>query len=323
MITRQDSLIKEVKKFMNSTYEEAEKIVEKAVVGGEINSESEFEIWLEEKFKPNVVFIDEAGYASMCIDALKILKGTAATDYGSSRQRDFGQMWADMTRGYLAEYAFSKFLKEKFNIESKLGHEKGKLEDFLPMDIHKVKIEGETVFRVPKIKIGIKGTKFNGIWFDIPGNQFKHSDIHVLVKVGTGRDHLFAYFKHISIFKDKILQKGIESGLLTSEEASELYNHLPGFQPITAYVVGFAVSQFNYDNFSYGGKMGRINYKITTWNGPIKRGDLEEIKIREKVIGKVQFESIGEFAHESGYLFNTGVLLWRKSDWKKYVIKNL
>ena len=29
----------------------------------------------------NTVFIDETGYSKMCIDALKILKTTAATDY--------------------------------------------------------------------------------------------------------------------------------------------------------------------------------------------------------------------------------------------------
>jgi hypothetical protein len=71
---------------------EAETIIKKAEAGKEFSNDSELETWLNERFLPNVVFIDETGYAKMCIDALKILKSTAATDYGSSRQRDMGQL---------------------------------------------------------------------------------------------------------------------------------------------------------------------------------------------------------------------------------------
>ncbi|OGC21450.1 hypothetical protein A2291_05975 [candidate division WOR-1 bacterium RIFOXYB2_FULL_42_35] len=175
---------------------ESAKILEKALIGGEITDKMPAEQWLEERFLPNCVVIDEEGYSKMCIDALKILGTTAATDYGGSRQRDLGQLWADMTRGYLGELAFSLFLKNKWNIESELGHEVGAIEDFLPTDIHLVSKKGE-ISRPPKINIGIKTIKWNGIWLDIPGDQFSHSDVHVVVKVGTGRDHLFAFFKKI------------------------------------------------------------------------------------------------------------------------------
>jgi len=95
------------------TKEDAIKLFEKAIEGGEISKGTKIETWLEERFLPNIVTIDKDGYAKMCVDALKILGGTAATDYGSSRQRDMGQLWADMTRGYLGEYAFIRFLYEK------------------------------------------------------------------------------------------------------------------------------------------------------------------------------------------------------------------
>ena len=61
------------------------------------------------------------------------------------------------------------------------------------MDIHKIR-RGEGEFHAPKYNIGVKTTKWKGIWLDIPGDQFNHSDIHVLVKIGGGRDHLFAFF---------------------------------------------------------------------------------------------------------------------------------
>lgn len=229
-----------------------------------------------------------------------------------------------MTRGYLAEYAFMLFLQKNWNIEAELGHEKGDLKDYLPSDIHKIKKNSEPL-REPKIKIGIKGTKWNGIWFDIPGAQFNHSDIHILVKVGTNRDHLFAYFKHISVFKDKILKKGIELGAINQQEADSLFDSLPLFQPIPAYIAGFVVKNKEYKPLSYTGKKGRKNYNIESWNGEIKSGDLQKIKEKEKLStnGKIKFEGIGDFSHENGYLFNVGNLFWKKEDWEKFVINFL
>ncbi len=304
--------------------EESEVILKKAEAGKEFTNDNELEIWLNERFLPNVVFIDETGYAKMCIDALKILKSTAVTDYGSSRQRDMGQLWADMTRGYLAEYALIIFLQNNWSIQAELGHEIGELKDYLPSDIHKIKIDNEPI-RDPKIKIGIKGTKWNGIWFEIPSAQFNHSDIHILVKVGTNRDHLFAYFKHISVFKDKVLKRGIELGALNQAEADLLFDNLPLFQPIPAYISGFAITNTEYKELSYTGKKGRLHYNIESWRGEIKSGDLQRIKELENIstAGKVKFEGIGDFSHENGYLFNVGNLLWKREDWEKYVIKQL
>jgi hypothetical protein len=229
-----------------------------------------------------------------------------------------------MTRGYLAEYALILFLQKNWNIQAELGHEIGELQDYLPSDIHKIKIDNEPL-RDPKIKIGIKGTKWNGIWFDIPGAQFNHSDIHILVKVGTNRDHLFAYFKHISVFKDKVLKRGIELGALNQVEADLLFDNLPLFQPIPAYISGFALKNSEYNELSYSGKKGRKNYNIETWCGEIKSGDLQRIKELENITiaGKVKFEGIGQFAHDNGYLFNVGNLLWKRDDWEKYVIDQL
>lgn len=293
---------------------EAENIIEKAITGGEINSEVTLDDWINKRFLPNLVFIDEKGYSLMCIDALKILSKTAPTDYGSSRQRDLGHLWADMTRGYLGEYAFSLFLKNRWGITAKLGHEVGELKDYLPMDIHQIK-EPQAEYRSPRLKIGIKAVKWNGIWFDISGDQFNHSDIHVLVKVGTGRDHLFAFFKKISVFKDKILKVGQEVGSLSEEEAEKLYQDLPSFTQISAYICGFVPKDAEYNNLSYTGSKGRLHYTIKSWNGPINPGDLGRIKEKEGVAGNVKFEGIGKFAHDKGYLFNTGSLLWKEEDW--------
>lgn len=309
-----------VAKYLKVSTKDAANIILKAIIGGEIENiiESEIQDWVDNRLIPNTVFINFDGYTKMCVDALKILLITAATDYGGSRQRDLGQLWADMTRGYLGEYAFKLFLKKNWNLTIKLGHESGKFQEYLPSDIEKV-LESNNNWRKPKILISVKTTKFNGIWLDIPGDQFNHSDIHTLIKVAAGRDHLFAYLKDLSVFKDKVLKSGIERGSLTEEQADELFNQLPDFSQIPAYVCGFVRKADTFSQLSYRGKKGLKNYTIDKWNGPIESGDLDQIKTDENVTGSVKFEGIGRFAHEKGYLFNTGQLKWTKADWDTVV----
>lgn len=308
----------EIANKLNITIKDAQKIVEKAKLGGEISTT--LENWLSERFLPNCVFIDEDGYTKMCINALKILDKTAASDYGSSRQRDFGQLWADMTRGYLGEYAVKLFLKQNWGIDVRLGHEEGDIQEFLPTDIHQIKSDGQP-YRPVKLNVSIKTSKWNGIWLDIPGDQFNHSDIHVFVKVGTGRDHLFAFFKHISVFKDKILKRGEAVGSLTPSESLLLFDNLPVFSDIPAYICGFVRKDVDYQPLPYRGKLGKKHYTIHGWNGAINPTDLQTIKQIENVPNDVKFAGIGRFSHNKGYLFNTGNLLWEKADWDEVIAK--
>ena len=291
-------------------------LISKAITGGEIVESSGTAIseWIEKRLKPNAVLIDLRGYTTMCVDALKIATSTAPTDYGSSRQRDLGQLWADLTRGYLGEYAFKLFLQNNWSIEIALGHEKGKLVEYLANDIAQVRDRSGN-WRVPLKSVSIKTTKINGVWLDIPGDQFSHSQIHALVKVAAGRDHLFGFFKYLSVFKDKVLASGVSAGNLTGQEADALFKKLPDFREIPAFICGFVKRDVEYAELSYRGKPGSKNYTITSWNGPISPGDLDKIKTVERVAGKVSFEGIGEFAHEKGFLFNTGSLRWTREEW--------
>jgi hypothetical protein len=309
------NIIKDIQNFLGVTEKEGGMILEKVLVGGECSKDTQ-EDWLKARFKANCIFIDTTEYAQMCVNALKSLWKTAATDFGSSRQRDMGQLWADTTRGYLGEVAFRKFLKQKFNIESDLDHEEGELKDFLASDLKVVKTSSDKNFRKPNLNISIKTTKWNGVWLDIPGNQFSHSDIFVLVKVGVSRDHLFAFFKEISVFKDKILKKGVEVGSLNEQQAQKIYDELPSFKNVPAYICGFVEKDTVYKDLPYGGKKGRKNYTIESWNGRLNDDDMQKIKEIEGVSGSIKFQGIGDFSH-NGYVFNTGNFKWKEEDWKR------
>lgn len=304
-------------------FEQASVLLEKAMISGEISDVSGSGIfeWIKNRFEPNMFRIGEEEYLHISINALKIQHLIAGTDYGSSRQRDFGQKWSDTIRGYIGEFGFKKVLMARWGIDCSLGHEEGPLEEFLPMDIHKVKKPGEVSYRDPRIRISIKTAKFNGIWFDIPGDQFSHSEIHALTKIGVETDHLFGFFKSISVFRDKILKKGTESHLISQMEADKIFTKLPVFAPIIGYTAGFAVRDRDYSRLNYSGKKGRINFKITGWNGHYNPSDLDDIKRYEGISGKVTFEGIGEFTPHERYLFNSGSLFWKEEDWNKVIDK--
>ncbi|MFO8057566.1 MAG: hypothetical protein R6V10_09735, partial [bacterium] len=301
--------------------EESEKILEKAFIGGEMCCEQSgnlsLENWFNRRFLPCLVAIDYKEYAKMCISALRIVQRTAGTDYGTSRQRDLGQLWADMTRGYLGEIALKKFIYNRWSTDIELGHDPGDIQDYLPQDIHRVKKPSEG-WRRPRLLVSVKTTKWNGIWLDIPGDQFHHSSVHVLVKIGVGQDHLFAFFKEVSVFRDKILKIGEEIGSLTEEESSELFEALPSFRPVPAYLCGFIRSDIPFEPLCYGGKKGTKHYKITAWRGPYEVGDEDRIKECEGIHGNVSFQGIERFSKQNRYLFNTGNLLWRDEEWEDF-----
>lgn len=305
------------------SFELASDLIEKSIVGGEIKdfSEREIALWMKERFEPNMFRIEEEEYLRLMINALRIQDRIAATDFGSSRQRDLGQSWSDTIRGYLGEMGFRKVMQKRWGIECSLGHREGELKDYLPMDVHKVKGPGDRTLRDPKIKISIKTVKFNGIWFDIPGDQFRHSDIYAQVKIGVETNHLFGFFKSISVFKDKILRKGIDSKVISEGEANEIFEKLPVFAPIIGYVSGFVERKSDYPKLQYDGKKGRKHFTVTAWSGPYKPSDVAEVKKKEGISGNVKFEGIQSFSSQDRYLFNCGNLLWKKEDWEKAIGK--
>lgn len=280
--------------------------------------------WVDNRLKPNLFRIDDDWYARMCIDALKTIQTTTPSDYWSSRQRDMLQIWWDTIRWYLAEYAVLLFFKTNWGIDVRLWHEQGNLEDYLNTDIYSYRIKKWESFKKPLINIWIKWTKFNWIWLDMPGNQFSHSHIQILVKVWVSRDHLLAYLNHINVFKDNLFKKWIELWITDKTEVDDICWKLPKFSSIFAYIAGFVVTwEEKYMELDYKGKKWRKNYEITSWNWPFnKEKDLEIIKKKESVDWKIKFLWVGEFAH-SGYLFNAWKLLWKKEDWERYIIEKL
>jgi len=204
---------------------------------GSLEIENDFESWFE-RFKYQFLWLDRDDYSRALVRALWLAPRFAGTDFGGSRQRDLGQVWTDTARGFLGEIALSKFLQKRFGIETKLDISRGDLTEFLPTDIAEVKKPGED-WKKPRINLSVKTTKFNGRWLDLPGAQFDHSDVFVLVKIGILRQHFLAFLKAISFLKDKLFVKAKNLGELDDDEAKELWDEIPEFEPLPTYISGF------------------------------------------------------------------------------------
>lgn len=234
-----DSEINSILKEKISDEDSFKRLARQLLRGAEESSEIEgsFEDWLQ-RFKYQFLWLDKDDYSRALIRALWLAPRFAGTDFGSSRQRDMGQVWTDTARGFLGEIALSKFLQERFGVETRLDTSRGELTEFLPTDIAEMKMPDKE-WRKPKLKISIKTTKFNGRWLDLPGAQFEHSDVFVLVKLGILRQHFLAFLKAISFLKDKLFVKAKDLGELDDDNAKELWDEIPEFEPIPTYIAGF------------------------------------------------------------------------------------
>ena len=307
-----------ISELLNITSDKAEKFYQKSKLAKEFSNTEESDEWFDKRLKKQIIFLSSSDYEESCLTSLKALSNFAGTDFGSSRQRDFNQKWADTTRGYLGEKAFQKFIFDKAKIKSELAHKKGQLSEFINTDIAKIKKPKEKSYKEPKKNIGIKTTKFNGMWLDIPGRQFQRSDYHILVKVFLKTNHIFSFFKKISVFKDKLLKRAVQEGYFETKEADHFFNTIPDLDKIPAYIVGFVQSaNFQSNDYEYKGIRGPKHYTICAWKGRYKKDFLDDIKQKENVKEDVKFAGINKFSHDDAYIFNTGNLSWRDSDWKR------
>jgi hypothetical protein len=306
-----------------------EDLCEGAVRGLDVDQLGGLDRWIDWLNWSSVV-LDDNDYLKVALHALRLAPRVVATDYGTARQRDLGQLWADAIRGFLGEVAFAKWLREKYGLAVELDYSRGPLEEFLPSDIKSV--EG----RQPGIKISIKTTKLNGIWLDIPGAQIEHSDVYVLVRVGVTREHLIAFFKKISVIRDKLMKIARERGLLSEEELSEIWNSVPEFSPLPAYVAGFLdkseISEHIKNKYSIIEADGTvkvskivINKYMGYWHSgeDIYAKNLREyLKRKGKSVKdnmKIEFEGIGEFSRALHFIASSGLLKKRREDWDSIV----
>jgi hypothetical protein len=259
--------------------------------------------WFDERLMPNTIVLSIDDYKRALFRAFKLITTAdiAKTDFGSSRQRDFGQMWTDFTRGFLGEIGIEKFFNNKLNLEIELEEsEVGDVEKYLPTDIIKVK-EGE-IFREVKTNISIKTSKLKSMWLDI-GTQLAHSDAFIFIKIGLTTDHLVSFMKDNG-FIDKIIEMGKELNEIqdVEETKKEIFSKVENTRALPAYISGFALKKDMEE--------GILNIHVTPKNKTIIGGI--GLYDNKQMANKV--EGLGDISPPK-YMASIGSLRWSISDW--------
>jgi len=297
--------------------------------GSEINA---FNNWLQNRFLPQLIWLDKDDYTRAITRALPQALKMTASDFGSSRQRDLGQLWTDTARGFMGEIAVKKFLEEKFNtiVEPDISTDKT-IDEYISTDIKSVsKILGvNMVSRPPHQKISIKTGKFNARWLDeYSAKKAQNIDIFIFVRIGTGRDHFIAFLKSISFLGTKLFPEAERLGELNAETKESLWNSIPTFQGIPAYISGFLLRKnLKLPIHSIKAKLsGKNNKKIVILEG-VGEFSLNTLHQHPQIVSidpkgelKIVIDGLDREIDNNPHFFaNTGSLGWGVNSWRSII----
>ncbi|HLC43762.1 MAG TPA: hypothetical protein VJK08_01365 [Patescibacteria group bacterium] len=226
--------------------------------------------WLDD-FRWRTIELNIADY-QLCLDfaLAQHFRGYVVSDWGTARQREFGQKLTNWIKGQLAEVAVKKFFKNEFDVEIELDFRI--YDEIVPQDVIGVVEKRKT--RTPKIGIGIKASKPKSAYLVLGENEIsikeRRSDYYIYCRPDIPDDHLLRLTRnevikavkdepHFPIYKDKI----------------------PHFTPIKCEVVGFcsidqlekvsSIEGQTFDGNRYVRKSGMLSRSRKDWESLLKR----------------------------------------------------
>jgi hypothetical protein len=183
----------------------------------------------QNSYKWRTVELNIADYA-LCLDfaLAQHFRGYVLSDWGTARQREFGQKITNWVKGQLAEVAVKKFFELKFNVSIELDfriHDK-----IVPQDIVGVFKNGKK--RKPKIGVGIKSSKPKSAFLVLGENEVlladRRSDYYIFCRPNMPDDHL------LRLTRDRIIE------VINNEQHYPLYkDDIPQFENIFCEVAGY------------------------------------------------------------------------------------
>ena len=142
------------------------------------------------------VELDIDDYA-LCLDfaLAQHFRNYVQSDFGTGRQREFGQKITNWVKGQLGEVAAKEFLKREFGIIVELDFDIR--DDIVLQDITGIEEDGK--MRTPKIGIGIKSSKPKSAFLVLGENEIRikerRSDIYIYCRPNIPDDHLLRLAK--------------------------------------------------------------------------------------------------------------------------------
>lgn len=209
---------------------------------------------------------------TLCLDfaLAQHFRGYVLSDWGTARQREFGQKITNWIKGQLGEVAVKKFFKKEFGLEIELDF--NIYTGIVPQDIIGIFVNGK--MRKPKIGVGIKSSKPKSAFLVLGENEIRlperRSDVYIYCRPDIPDDHLLRLTKDLIIkaVKDK-------------PHFSKYKNQLPDFNNIPCEIVGwcghdeleevFGIPGLEFDNGTrFVKKSGSLHRSKEEWKKLIK-----------------------------------------------------
>lgn len=190
--------------------------------------EDELRQWREDH-KWRTIELNFEDYA-LCLDfaLAQHFRGYVLSDWGTARQREFGQKITNWIKGQLGEVAVKKFLKKEFGLEVELDFDI--YTNIVPQDI--IGVFENRKMRKPKIGIGIKSSKPKSAYLVLSGNEIKlaerRSDVYIYCRPDIPDDHL------LRLTKDQVIK-----AVKDKPHFSKYKDLLPDFHNIPCEIVGW------------------------------------------------------------------------------------
>lgn len=134
---------------------------------------------------------------ALCLDfaLAQHFRGYVISDWGTGRQREFGQKITNWVKGQLGEVAVKKFFQKEFNFNVELDFDI--YEKIVAQDIIAVVEKGAK--RKPRIGVGIKSSKPKSAYLVLSPNEIKiegrRSDVYIYCRPDIPDDHLLRVSK--------------------------------------------------------------------------------------------------------------------------------
>lgn len=208
----------------------------------------------------------------LCLDfaLAQHFRGYVLSDWGTGRQREFGQKLTNWVKGQLGEVAVKKFFENEFGTKIDLDFEMH--EEIVPQDITSVFENGKR--REPKLKVGIKSSKPKNAYLVLGDNEVKlknrKSDAYVFCRPNLPDDHI------LRITHEKIIEE------VKNQQHFKTYEKLiPKFENIPCEIAGFCyikdlkrvkkIPGQEFDGWRYVRQTGKLRRSKEEWGKLISK----------------------------------------------------
>lgn len=226
--------------------------------------------WLKQ-YKWRTIDLNLDDYA-LCLDfaLAQHFRGYVLSDWGTARQREFGQKLTNWIKGQLGEVAVKKFFKKEFGVDVELDFRI--YEEIVPQDIIGIVERGKT--RPPKIGVGIKSSKPKSAYLVLGENEInlpgRRSDVYVFCRPDIPDDHL------LRITRKEIIK------LVENQPHYEKYkNQMPAFNNIPCEIAGYcsvdelekatSIPGQEFDGVRFVKKSGLLHRDRKDWEALLKK----------------------------------------------------